>query len=159
MVRTRSRIYSTYILLLDDSVSFHERFISRRSLGDKITDSIIASKKGISIDPAYDEMISEMLDDFTIRGWQTYLLKCLNDEILNAKYSEVINTNIAPRELNCLNDEMIAKKYTAEMNTNTSHHELYYYGLPGDEHDQALFSATFPNTRAMFLTCSLRSII
>ena len=87
MVRTRSRNYSTYILLLDKSLLFHDRFISRRSLGEKITYLIIASKKGIYIDTAYDEMTSELLDEFTIRGWRTYLLNCLNDEILEEKYS------------------------------------------------------------------------
>ena len=87
MVRTRSRNYSTYILLLDKSLLFHDRFISRRSLGEKITYLIIASKKGIYIDAAYDEMISELLDEFPIRGWRTYLLNCLNDEILEEKYS------------------------------------------------------------------------
>ena len=99
MVRTRTRIYSTYILLLDNSLLFHDRFISRRSLGGKITDSIIASKKGIYIDTAYDEMISELLAEFSIRDWRPYLLKCLNDEMIDAKYSAVINTNIDPREL------------------------------------------------------------
>ena len=79
MVRTRSRIYSIYILLLDKSLLFHERFISRRSLGEKVADSIIASNKGIYIDAAYDEMISELLDDFPILGWRTFLLNCLND--------------------------------------------------------------------------------
>ena len=120
MVRTRSRIYSTYILLLDDSLLFHDRFISCRSLGDKITDSISSLKKGISIDPACDEMISELLDEFHKRGWRTHLLKCLNDEILDAKYSAVINTNTARQELNCLNDEMTTKRYTVVINTNTA---------------------------------------
>jgi len=66
MVQNRSRIYSTYILILDKSLLFHERFISRRSLGVEIADSIIASNKGIAIDDAYDEMISELLDEFPI---------------------------------------------------------------------------------------------
>ena len=113
MVRARSRIYSTYILLLDNSLLFHERFISRRSLGDIITHSIIASKKGMYIDPAYDEIISEMLDDFPIRGWRTYLLHCINDEILDKKYSAEINTNTARRELSYFNDEILNKKYSA----------------------------------------------
>ena len=134
MVRTRSRIYSTYILLLDKSLLFHERFISRRSLDEKITDSIIASNKDISIDPAYDEMISELLDEFPIRGWRTYLLNCLNDEILDKQYSSVTNTIFACRY-------------------------LYYYGLPGEEHDQDLFTTKFPNTRDMFLTNFLRNVI
>ena len=95
MVRTTSRICSTYILLVDNSILFYERFISRRSLGDNIKDSIIASKKGIYIDPVYDETISDLLDKFTIRGWRTYLLNCINDEILAKKYSPEINTNIA----------------------------------------------------------------
>ena len=99
MVRTRTRIYSTYILLLDNSLLFHDRFISRRSLVGKITDSIIVSKKCIYIDTAYDEMISELLDKFSIRDWKPYLLKCINDEMIDAKYSAVINTNVDPREL------------------------------------------------------------
>ena len=86
-------------------------------------------------------------------------MNCLIDEILDAKYSAVINTNTASRELNCLNDEMIAKKYAIVINTNTSDRESYYYGMPGDEHDQALYSTKLPNTRAIFLTRYTRSMI
>ena len=82
MVRTRSQIYSTYSLLSDKSLLFHERCISRRSLGGEITYLIIASNIGIAIDAAYDEIISELLDEFPILGWRTYLLTCLNDEIV-----------------------------------------------------------------------------
>ena len=113
-------------------------------MGDTITDSIIASKnKGLSIDPSYDEMINDLLAELSIRGWRPYLLKCLNDEILDAKYSAVINTNIAPRELNRLHHEMFAKKYSEEMNTNTSGRELYYHGLPSNEHDHTLYLLNF----------------
>ena len=104
-------------------------------------------------------MISELLDQFPIRGWRTHLLNCLNDEILNEKYSAVLNTNTAPRLKDCLNDEMLAKKYSSEMNTNTAGRDLYYYWFPGDRHEQALFSTKFTNTRATFLTRSLRSIL
>jgi len=111
-----------------------------------------------------------MLDEFPIRGWRTYLLNCLNDEILAKKYSAVMNAKSGRRDMyifglpgprlkDWLNDEMIAKKYAAEINTNTARRELYYYGLHGDEHDQALFSTKYPNTRDMFLTRSLISII
>ena len=31
--------------------------------------------------------------------------------------------------------------------------------MPGEEHDQDLFSTKFPNTRGMFLTRSLRNVI
>ena len=134
MVPTRSRIYSIYILPLDKSLLFHERFISRRSLGREIDDSIIASNKGISIDAAYDETISELFDEFPILGWQTFLLNCLNDEIVVKKNSAVTNAVSACRE-------------------------LYYYGLPGEEHDQALISNKCPNTRGMLLTNSLRNVI
>ena len=51
-------------MILDKSLLFHERFISRRSLGVEIADSIIASNKGISVYAAYDDMISELLDEF-----------------------------------------------------------------------------------------------
>ena len=54
MVRTRSRIYSTYILLLDKSLLFHERFVSRSSLGLNIADSTIAKNEGIAVDADYD---------------------------------------------------------------------------------------------------------
>ena len=97
MARTRSRIYSTYILLLDKSLLFHERFISRRSLGEKIADSIISSNKGIAIDAAYDEMISELLDEIPILIWRTYLLNCLNDDIVIKNNSAVRNTISACR--------------------------------------------------------------
>ena len=68
MARTRSRIYSEFILLSDTSLLIHERFIRRKGLREEITYSIIASNKGISIDLAYDEMISELLDEFRILG-------------------------------------------------------------------------------------------
>ena len=80
MVRTRSRIYSKCILLSDKSLLIHDIFIRRKDLGEEITYSIISSNKGISIDPAYDEMISKLLDEFPILSWQTYLLTCLTDE-------------------------------------------------------------------------------
>ena len=92
MVRTRSRIYSTYILLLDKSLLIHERFITRKSLAGNTADSIIASNKGISIDAAYDEMISKLLDDFPILSWRKFLLNCLNDEIVVNKNSAAMNT-------------------------------------------------------------------
>ena len=98
MPRTRSLIYSPYILLLDKSLLFHERFISRRSLVVEIADLIIASNKGIAIDPAYHEMISKLLDEFPILGWRIFLLNCLNDEIVQEKNSAVTNTISAPRE-------------------------------------------------------------
>ena len=66
MVRTRSLIYSTYILLLDKSLLIHERFVSCKSLAGNTADSIIASNKGISIDADYDEMINKLLDEFPI---------------------------------------------------------------------------------------------
>ena len=43
--------------------------------------SIIMGKTGISIDPAYDEMISELLDEISLLGWRTYLLTCITDII------------------------------------------------------------------------------
>ena len=73
MVRTRSRIYSKFILLSDTSLLIHERFIRRKGLDEEIKHSITASYKGISIDAVYDEMISELLDEFPILGWRTYL--------------------------------------------------------------------------------------
>ena len=61
MVRTRSRISSTYILLLDKSHLIYERFISLQGIGETLAYAIIFGKTGISIDPAYDEMISKLL--------------------------------------------------------------------------------------------------
>ena len=106
MVQTRSRIYSTYILLLDESLLFHERFVSRRSLSGNIADSIIAKHKSIAVDAAYDEMISELIDEFPILRWRKFLLNCLIDEIVTKNNKEVTNTIPACRR-------------------------LYYYGLPG----------------------------
>jgi len=134
MVRTRSRIYTTYILILDKSLLIHERFISRRTLGERIAYSIIASNKGIAIDPAYDKIISELLDEFTILGWRTYLLTCLTDEI-------------------------VVKNHSAETNTISAYRELYYYRLPREDNDQDFFSTKFTNTRGVFLTRSLRNVI
>ena len=171
MVRTRSRIYSTYILLLDKSLLFHERFISRKSLGGEMDDSIIASNTGIAIDAAYDEMISELLDEFPIFGWRTLISNCLNDEIVVKKNSAVTNTISACQEvykyntrnrkfvLNCLNHEIVCEKNSAVANTISACRDLYYYGLHGQVHDQALISTKFPNTRGMFLTRSLRNVI
>ena len=134
MAQTRSRIYSKFILLSDTSPLIHERFISRKGLGEEITYSIIASNKGIYIDPAYNEMIRELLDEFPILGWQIYLLTCLTDDI-----SE--------------------KKNSAAMNMTGSPWDLYYYGMPGVEHDQDLLSTKFPNTRGTFLTRALKNVL
>ena len=79
-------------------------------------------------------MISELLDEFPILGWQNFLLTCLNDEIVHKTNLAVTNTISA-----CL--------------------ELYYYGLSVEEHDQDLFSTHFSNTRGMFLNNSLRNVI
>ena len=122
MVRTRSRIYSKFILLLDKSLLFHERFISRRSLGETIADSIIASNKGISINAAYDEMISELLDEFPIRGWRKFLLTCLNDGIVHVKNSAAMNKTTACREVYTYSAFIAPRGF-------------YYYGMPGEEHD------------------------
>ena len=71
MARTRSKKFSKYILLTDTSLRIQERFISRKGLGETMSYSIIKCKTGISIDPAYDEMIRELLDEFPILGWRT----------------------------------------------------------------------------------------
>ena len=111
--------------MTDTSLRINEIFISHKVLGETITYSIIASNTGISIDSAYDEMISELLDEFPILGWRTYILNCLNDEIVEKKNSAAMNNTIACRE-------------------------LYYYRMPGEKHDQDLFSNKFSNTRGMF---------
>ena len=116
------------------------------SLGGEIADSIIASNKGIAIDAAYDEMISELLDEFPILGWRIFLLNCLNDEIADKNNSAVTNTTTTLREVTYRNN-IIAPQ------------GCYYYGLPGEEHDQALISTKLLNTRGMFLTNSLRNAI
>ena len=103
-------------------------------MGGNIADSIIAKNKGIAVDAAYDEMISELIDEFPILRWRKFLLNCLIDEIVTKNNAEVTNTIFACRG-------------------------LYYYGLPGEEHDQDLFSTQFPNTRGIFLTRSLRNVI
>ena len=36
---------------------------------------------------------------------------------------------------------------------------LYYYGSPGNEYNEALYSTKCPNTRGMFLTHSLKNVI
>ena len=72
MIRTRSRIYSSYILLLDKSLLIHERFVSCKSLAGNTADSIIASNKGIYIDAAYAEMINTLLDEFSILRWRFF---------------------------------------------------------------------------------------
>ena len=111
MVRTRSRIYSTYILLLDEALLIHERFVSRRSLGENNADSIIASNNGISIDADYDEMISELLDDFPILGWRPFLLNCLNDEIVDNNNPSVTNTITDSRDVFIYNTFIATKGF------------------------------------------------
>ena len=103
-------------------------------MGGNIADSIIAKNKGIAVAASYDEMISELIDEFPILRWRKFLLNCLNDEIVAKNNAEVTNTISACRG-------------------------LYYYGLPGEKQDQDLFSTQFPNTRGMFLTRSLRNVI
>ena len=71
-------------------------------------------------------------------------MSCLNDNI--EKYLAAKNTTTACREVTCKNN-IIAPQ------------GLYYYGLPGEEHDQDLFSTQFPNTRGMSFTHPLRNII
>ena len=70
----------------------------------------MSSNKDISIDPAYDEMISELLNECPILGWRKSILTCLNDEIVEKKNSAATNTTTTPRE-------------------------WYYYGMPCEEHD------------------------
>ena len=186
MVRTRSRIYSTYILLLDEALLFHERFVSRRSLGENNADSIIASNNGISIDTDYDEMISELLDDFPILGWRPFLLNCLNDEIVDNNKPSVTKPICACREvINKIENEKKRKRksfsdclkinieiYEAKRNCACSREVkvtyrnniiapkgFYYYGFPGEEYNRSLMSTTFPNTRGSFLTNTLRNVI
>ena len=42
---------------------------------------MIASKKGIYFDLAYEEAICELFGGFNLCGWPTYLLTYLNDKI------------------------------------------------------------------------------
>ena len=93
-------------------------------------------------------MINELLDEFPIIGWRTFLFNCLNDEIID-------KMNLPVTHMNTTTD-------TRETNYNepiTTCRRLYYYGLPGQKHDQGLYSTQFPNTRGMFLTCALRNVI
>ena len=134
MARPRSNIFSKYIFLRDTSLKIQERFVSRKGIGETLAYAIIFGKTGISIDPAYDEMISELLDEFPILSWR----KCV---------------------LNRLNDETVVKKKSAVTNAISAFRELYYYGMTGEELDQDLFFTQFPNTRSMFLTGALRNVI
>ena len=68
MARTRSKIFSKYILLTDTSLKIQERFVSRNGIGETLAYAIIFGRTGIYIDPAYDEMISELLDEFPLLG-------------------------------------------------------------------------------------------
>ena len=78
-------------------------------------------------------MIRELLDEFPILGWRTYILTCMTDIISERKNSAIMNTGDT--------------------------RDLYYYGMPGVEHDQDLFSTKFTNTRGMFLTSALRNVL
>ena len=110
MARTRLNFFSKYILQTNTSLRIQERFIIRKGLGETIAYSIIMCKTGISIDPVYDEMIRELLDEFPILGWRTYILTCMTDIISEKKNSAAMNMTGSPRD-------------------------LYYYGMPGVEHD------------------------
>ena len=79
-------------------------------------------------------MIRELLDEFPILGWRTYLLTCMTDDISEKKNPAAMNMTGYPRE-------------------------VYYYGMPGVDHDQDLFSTKFPNIKGTFLTHSLRNLL
>ena len=81
MVLTRQRGYCNLIMSKDASLLPHERFISLSSLGRKGFDSIIKSGNVLAVDYEFDEMVKSLLDEFPLRGWQTYLLTCLIMEI------------------------------------------------------------------------------
>ena len=59
MNRRRLKKFSKYLFLIDTSLSVQERLVSPKGLDEAIAYSAIVSKRGISIDPAYDEIISE----------------------------------------------------------------------------------------------------
>ena len=132
MARPRSNIFSKYIFLRDTSLKIQERFVSRKGIGETLAYAIIFGKTGISIDPAYDEMISELLDEFPLLGWRTYLLTCMADIISKWENTAVLNS----------------------AGTHT-----YYYGMPGVEHDQDLFSIKERDTRGTFLTSALSCVL
>ena len=133
MARPRSNIFSKYLFLIDTSLSVQERFVSRKGIDEAIAYSVIATKRGISIDPAYDEIISELLDEFPLLGWRTYLLTHMADYISKWENTAVLN-------------------YPDTWN-------MYYYGMPGVEHDQDLFSIKERDTRGTFLTSALRFVL
>jgi len=74
MILTQQRGYCKYIMFKDTSLLPHDRFMSLSSLGGKIFDSIIKSGKGLAVDYEFDEMAESLLGEFSLRGWQTYLL-------------------------------------------------------------------------------------
>ena len=133
MARTRSKFFSKYISLTDTSLLIQERFISHKGLGETLAYSIIMGKTGISIDPAYDEMIRELLDKFPIFGWRTYILTCMTDIISEWKNTVIMNTGDT--------------------------RDFYYYGMPGVEHNQDLFYTKLRDTRGMFLTSALSNVL
>ena len=132
MARPRSNIFSKYLFLRDTSLLIQERFVSRKGIGETLAYAIIFGRTGISIDPAYDEMISKLLDEFPILGWRTYLLTCMTDIISEWKNTAIMNTGDT--------------------------RDLYYYGMPGVEHDQDLFSTKLRDTRGTFLTSVLSNV-
>ena len=58
-----------------------------------------------------------------------------------------------------MTDIISEKKNSLAMNMFGSPRDLYYYGMPGVEHDQDLLSTKFPNTRGTFLTRALRNVL
>ena len=132
MARPRSNIFSKYLFLRDTSLLIQERFVSRKGIGETLAYAIIFGRTDISIDPAYDEIISELLDEFPLLGWRTYLLTHMADIISKWENTAVLNS--------------------ADLHK-------YYYGMPGVEHDQDLFSIKERDTRGTFLTSALRFVL
>ena len=66
-------------------------------------------------------------------GWQTYLLTCMTDIISEWKNPSIMKTGDTQ--------------------------DVYYYGMPGAEHDQYLFSIKERNTRGTFLTSVLSCVL
>ena len=80
MVKTRSRSYCNFIIIKNESLFPHERFINRPSPGDNIVDSIIALGKEIAADNDFNKLIFGLLGEPPLLDRRTYLLTCLENE-------------------------------------------------------------------------------
>ena len=82
MVKTRTRTYSSYILMRHMRDYVNESFVLRQDLGDKIHKSKLETKEIILINKSYNDIITGVIGELPFSRWKTFLLKELRQEVL-----------------------------------------------------------------------------